>query len=119
MSRLNYEQMRSRAERAADARVKERVLQGLAVLQEKYGDAWVEKIDCESLDLRDEAQCVLGQVCGNYFEGVKDLRDSGSYSQAWAVDHGFNIFEDHDRHDAEAEWDALDDAWHAVLCDKP
>lgn len=45
-----------------DAIVKQRVLNGLALLEEKHGDGWVDKIDLETLNLGDEHSCVLGQV---------------------------------------------------------
>lgn len=59
---VTYEAMRSNAERIADANLKERVLKGIEVLNEKFGPNWVDEIDPSELLLSSPTQCVLGQV---------------------------------------------------------
>lgn len=111
MSTPTYGEMRTRAERIYDEIIKERVLAGLEALQRDYGDAWVEKIDCEELDLSNEAQCVLGQVYGSFDDGLSEIVPEGNTAHLiWARDHGF--------YDDDCDYSDLDEAWHAILCDK-
>ena len=110
MSKPTYGEMRTRAERIADQKVKDAVLAGLSALQAAHGDGWVEEINCRSLNLAHSEFCVLGQIYGEYEDGVEAMcgRD-GAYDHDWAVEHGFNT---------DGSFDVLDDAWHVVLCDK-
>lgn len=108
VSRLTYSEMRTRAERLRDEKIKKQVLKGLKTLQKKHGDDWVEKIDCETLDLSEGAQCVLGQVYGDFDLGVDSLH--GEWDLEWAEKRGF--YRD------SGDYDDIDKAWHVVLCDK-
>lgn len=110
MSKPTYDEMRTRAQRIYDDDVKAGVLAGIKVLQKEYGDEWVDKINCDTLDLSEGAQCVLGQVCGDFDYGVEALTDDGEYDLEWAQEHGF--------YSEDGEYEKLDEAWHAVLCDK-
>lgn len=66
--------------RVFDAIVKARVQRGLALLKEKYGDNWVDKIDPKQLDLADSAVCVVGQLYNQRFDdGSLDVADDSAY----------------------------------------
>jgi hypothetical protein len=105
--------MRTRAQQIVDEQLKEDVLAGLAVLKEQYGDGWVEKIDCKTLDLTSGSACVLGQVCGDFGEGVVAIH--GHPDDDWAKEHGF--FARNEDDEDNDTWSELDSAWHYVLCD--
>jgi hypothetical protein len=70
---LTFRDMRSNAEVLRDKQVKERVLRGLDLLQEKYGPGWEEMIIPADLEMADGSVCVLGQVYGDYEDGLEEL----------------------------------------------
>lgn len=109
MSKPTYGEMRTRTQQLFDEDTKERVLAGLTVLQEEFGERWVEKIDCASLDLASSARCVLGQVYGDYDDGVIALVPEENDNDEWAHAHGF--------YDCNSAYDELQVAWETVLCD--
>lgn len=102
---LTFEEQRSRAEKIEDEEVKARVLRGLRQLRDIHGESWVEKIDCQTLELSDSSACVLGQVYGDYDDGLDAL--GLGYEEAPL--YGFD-------HDAIVDYDELDEAWQAVIC---
>lgn len=61
-----------------------RVSAGAKWLDEHH-PGWVDKIDLESLDLNDCAECVLGQLFGDFHEAVErfDMVDLG-YSRGFS-----------------------------------
>lgn len=71
MSGLIHE--RSPEQVAVDALVLARVKRGMALLEEKYGPEWASKVDLDILDLGSSSSCVLGQVYGDWSEGVEAL----------------------------------------------
>lgn len=116
MSVPTYGEMRTRAERIADGNLKERIIDGLEFLQVQYGKSFAEQINCDTLDLSEGYHCVLGQLGGGHFDEAllffeKDVD--------WATAHGFYVpwRPEQTSYDYQA-WAVLDDAWHAVLCDK-
>jgi hypothetical protein len=100
---------RTREDIEYDELVRQRVERGMELLRKQYGEEWVDHIDCKSLDLRDGAACVLGQLYGNYDHGVSELgiTDDENY--------GFVASTDDDQ-DEENEWDALQRAWERAIC---
>ena len=46
---------------------------GAKLLEEKVGPDWFKKIDLQRLDMFDCFHCVLGQIFGDYFDGLKIL----------------------------------------------
>lgn len=62
MARLTYGEMRTNAEKIADEEIKDRILAGIDVLNEKFGPDWVDHVDVTTLDLSSPNACVLGQV---------------------------------------------------------
>ena len=63
--------------------MKENVLRGVALLDEKVPD-WRERINPDRLSMVSCNSCILGQLFGNYFEGARMLGIYGS-------DYGFNV----------------------------
>lgn len=110
-----FRDQRSAAERIADEQIKERVLLGLEFLKQEHGEAWVDHIDPERLDLSDASCCVLGQL-GGFNENVnKIVRATGDINGD--ARRGFNCGEPDD--DADAEFEALTQAWRAVITADP
>lgn len=64
---------RTDLQKKVDAIVLERVKAGMKLLQRKYGEDWIDKIDLRSLRLENCSHCVLGQVYGDYSDGKRDL----------------------------------------------
>jgi hypothetical protein len=89
---VTYEALRSPAQKEIDQRVLGRVKRGMALLQEVYGDDWVEQINANRLDLSSSSECVLGQVYGEYETGLDELWGPdgiGDGHRDRAIDHGF------------------------------
>lgn len=109
--RLTYRDMRSNVEVVADERVKEQVLAGLDLLNERYGPDWVENIDPAVLLMESGNRCVLGQVYGDYSDGLSKLEIGDDYHNGQP--YGFYAYHVDDVESAENErrWNALTDAW--------
>lgn len=79
MPNKTFDEQRTAAEKLVDAAVKERILRGLDVLREYYGEDWVDHIDPGSLDLSSSTRCVLGQLedfeCGGDFHTALERID--------------------------------------------
>lgn len=67
---VTYGEQRSAAAKIADEELKERVLRGLEVVRERYGDDWVDHIDPLRLDLSSPTRCVLGQLESQHTGGM-------------------------------------------------
>lgn len=63
-----------------------RIERGIALLDADVPD-WRNRVDCETLDLSDCAECVLGHVYGDYALGLGALR----IDNTTAVDAGFEV----------------------------
>jgi hypothetical protein len=81
---MTYGEQRTPLQEAIDEVVLEKVKRGIAVLEEKYGPDWVDRIDLDTLDLGESDSCVLGQV----YAGA-ELSDA-----EWEWFHSY--LEDHD-----------------------
>jgi hypothetical protein len=108
-----YDEVRSDAEKIADAALKTRVIRGIELLQKKHGDGWIE-IDLKTLDLRDGDRCVLGQLYGDYEQGLEALapRECAFLN---GTRYAFDITDLLDYECEDQEYDDLDDAWRLVL----
>src|SRR5207237_6491262 len=99
-----YRDMRSRAEEIADRRLKKRVLKGLEALKTKHGDDWANHITPSRLRMREGSRCVLGQVYGDYRDGLLALGlENGE-------EYGFNAEEERG-----ITYENLDQAWQHVF----
>jgi hypothetical protein len=71
----------------------ERIKRGIALLNKKYRDVvddetpWMWYIKPDQLDLSDKCNCVLGQVFGDYADGLYEL----GLQQDEAYFYGFSI----------------------------
>jgi hypothetical protein len=69
----------------------DRVNRGIALMDQKYPHWW-RVLDLDTLDLRSTKNCVLGQVAGDYLDGLMTVL--GGYSDyvqyQLAVDNGFD-----------------------------
>jgi len=83
----------------------ERVNRGIALMDQKYPHWW-RVLDLETLDLRSTENCVLGQVAGDYRDGLVTLFGSWENSFAYqsAIDHGFDATSWPDTDHVQALW---------------
>ena len=88
MPELTFGEQRSPAMKKIDKRVKDRVQKGIDLLQEKHGADWVDKIDLKSLNLGSTTECVLGQVYGDYHDGLKELQLHGESAKYGFMSEG-------------------------------
>lgn len=114
---ITYEQMRSNAERIADAQLKERVLAGLAALEAEHGPGWEDLIYPAELHMLDCSYCVLGQVYGSYEVGLEALSPTGKLADSDGVALGFcRAWTDDGPRE---EWEDLEAAWLLTLTGDP
>lgn len=89
---------------------RERVVRGAALLDAKQ-PGWREKVDPETLQMRSECGCVLGQVFGEYVDGLLQVFTRKMDQPQWR--YGFNVQWSPNRH--QADFDRLQDAWLELL----
>ena len=66
---------------------------GAKLLDRQVGKHWAEEIDTDSLDMHSCFRCVVGQLFGNYWEGIDSLWDNSGYDDSncdFSAVHGFN-----------------------------
>lgn len=85
--------------------VEERVQAGLAWVIARYGKDRAMAIDLHKLDLVKSRCCVLGQLEGDYWEGLRD----NHLTLSQAAQLGFQLFQDFE------EYQALNATWCALL----
>jgi hypothetical protein len=95
--------------------LEERVARGAALLDGKFPQ-WEGKLDVDALDIKHINSCVLGQLYGGYYTGVRELGINDSAELA-ATQHGFwgavSPYEEQAK--ITAEYDDLLVAWVAVI----
>lgn len=95
--------------------VEERVARGAALLDGKFPQ-WEGSLDLDKLDIKRTDSCVLGQLYGGYYGGVREL-GLYDFSETAATEHGFwgavSPYEFQDK--IEAEYTSLLVAWVAVI----
>jgi hypothetical protein len=74
-----------------------RVAQGVALL-DQVRPGWVDRIDLETLNIRNPYKCVLGQVFGNYWYAID------RFSIGLGESHGFFSFGGAEMAELTAEW---------------
>lgn len=104
-----YAEMRSPEEVAMDRKVLNRVLAGIEILKEEYGDDWVDKINLDTLRLCNAHQCVLGQIGasidgGNYHGQIGRLKTKFGDEIGAGYEHGFAAMDN-------TQYAALDRVW--------
>lgn len=85
--------------------IDDRVLVGITVLDEKH-PTWRDHVDVDIFDITSCYLCVLGQVYGDYFEGLRQLAPDNR-RMSWAAANGFTAYSN--------EWDLLTEAWKRQL----
>ena len=86
---------------------------GAKLLEEKVEPDWFKKIDLQRLDMFHCTFCVLGQIFGDYFDGLAQLEGVQYHfevSDNFAIDHGFTTSAV-DGH----EFDQLTQEWMAYI----
>lgn len=96
--------------RKIEKEVSERVLNGVTFLDETVPD-WREKIEPISLNVADGNNCVLGQVFGNFGDGLIFLKKDAN----WAADHGMYAYGHNDGVSCLKEYQRLTEEWRIVL----
>lgn len=114
----SFGEQRSEAEVEIDAEVKSRVERGVAALRAYYGnDDWVERIDLGMLQLARVDNCVLGQLFGDYHEGLAALYGSPLYGSPLLGNKpqrdGFTLLGP--MADGYRHWNELNAAWREAL----
>jgi hypothetical protein len=89
--------------------VESRVAKGVVWLDANVYD-WRDRVSLEEFDIKNECQCVLGQVFGNFFEPM----NIEILSEEEAVAFGFDA-EPGPYLDTEADWIVLQAEWTRVL----
>lgn len=94
---------------ATDFNATERVKAGAALLDDS-DPGWVDRINLEKFSLRSECRCILGQLDGDYWRGLKK-RDLTDYFDA----DGLGFAAEVNGEEESAEWDALEAAWRELI----
>ena len=76
----------------------EEIARGAAFLDERVPD-WRAQVDLERLYMPDPFNCVIGQVCGNYYQDL-------DMSLGESTSHGFNIM-----------WSGEDEIWDELTAE--
>lgn len=101
-----YEEARTPEQVALDREVLNRVLKGIEILKEEYGDDWVDKINLDTLRLSSGISCVLGQLNGGDFcKGISKFQIQGFDMGRGGEQFGFTAFR------FSSEYDILDRVW--------
>jgi len=92
---------------------------GIQTLNDHFGnEEWKSKIDLNDLDLKDTEYCVLGQVFGNFYDGLNAIQNN-SFWYTDRYSHGFAVTLDYgDMSDWKREnkkWDNLTEEWRKQL----
>jgi hypothetical protein len=95
--------------------IAERVAKGAALLDKKNPGWWKPDaapiaIDLDDLELSSDCNCVLGQLAGNYAEGVSGL---GIHLLRQEVTHGFLL--DLNGEGDDLDWPPLTAEWKRVI----
>jgi hypothetical protein len=84
--------------------ITERVAAGAAFLDEQW-PGWWQRVALDQLDLGSCKRCILGQLSGDYDDGLTDL----GFSDMDAVSFGFNTY---------IGFDALTREWKRVITER-
>jgi hypothetical protein len=61
---------------------------GAKLLDEKYEGNWRKKVDVDKLNMDYQDECILGQIYGDYEDGLEELFGSCDYQAS--EDYGFD-----------------------------
>jgi hypothetical protein len=91
--------------------IAERVARGAALLDARV-PGWVDKVNEDTLNIRSMGDCVLGQVFGAYWIGVKALGLKEGFFDTPAGEGGFNLLY------TITEYPLLTEEWRRVIRDR-
>lgn len=103
-----------------------RVARGAAHL-DQVRPGWESRIDVGTLTLHDECGCILGQLCGNFFRGLKALEiDRYPDAEDYGFEHSMTVDQSMRLEDAwalradvvKANHAPLQDAWIEAIADR-
>ncbi len=92
--------------------MKENVLHGVALLDEKVPD-WRKRIDSELLSMVWCGRCILGQLFGGYGNGLIELEIGWDMEKA--VYYGFDVFDVRTQSEKSKKWNKLTQLWKEQL----
>jgi hypothetical protein len=92
-----------------------RVARGVALLDEKCPD-WRTRVNPDTLDMRTNRMCILGQLYGCYGDGLVTVRIA---TRIEATRYGFDVLASLYDASNPSESVALTEAWRAVLTTTP
>lgn len=84
-----------------------RVKRGARLLDEKV-PGWAGKVNVERLDMTDCESCVVGQVFGEFMEGVEEIKPDYKTWEAWVTRRGYWA-------DTLTKYPRLDALWRAEI----
>lgn len=105
---------RTELQKRFDAVVLERVKKGMKLLERRHGADWIDHIDPSTLNLSDGSCCVLGQVYGEYENGLVALNLSQGDDDYEDVEYGFTE-KSNGGYGGDDPWDTLNEAWHEAF----
>ncbi len=90
------------------------VARGMALLDEKV-PGWRERIELRDLDMTDCQLCVLGQIFGDYMDGLDEVLPEAliALGRDIEADAGFELL--HAGRDATGRYAVLADAWREAI----
>lgn len=98
----------------ATKRIAKEIAKGMALLDQKGPEDWRGKIECDTLDMQSCFDCILGQLYGEYADGLQHLTRTGETT--FARRHGFEVTMNEDEEDGVTSLYAqLDEAWRQAL----
>ena len=93
------------------APMSDRVAAGAALLDERR-PGWAADVDPDGLEMRGCLECVLGQLFGQYEQGLGRLDIPTSAARGFAAERfGFDVYAS----DGDAAYDALNDLWREQI----
>jgi len=74
---------------------------------------WPNEIDIDKLDMANGARCIIGQLFGDYLDGINTL--GLDFFSEDDISHGFNLPPGGDGTAPATEWRKLTDLWIAEI----
>jgi len=90
----------------------QQVQNGIALLDQYWGPDWRSRIDKDRLRMSNVGDCILGQLFGEYYRGIRVFDLSGSEDvndPKGAAFHGFHAAAQD--YESPFRWDRLRNAW--------
>lgn len=92
----------------------ENVKRGAELLDKEY-PGWALKIELPTLSLQDNRECILGQLLGNFADGLDELEVDSLHDAAY---FGFYLYSSDEEDLNDPGWDTLTNLWRAEVVDR-